>query len=162
MANRIQIRRDTSVNWTTVNPILADGEPGLEIDTNQVKYGDGNSTWITLSYAATNQLTNNVHTFSLNAAGVLQSSSGNVSILATTGNILLTTGSNSWTFGQTNTITWPDNSQQTTAWPGLVSVTPLHPNSDGIPGQITHDGTYLYVCVATNTWVRSAIDNSWI
>ena len=39
MANRIQLRRDTSANWATINPILADGEPGLEIDTNKIKYG---------------------------------------------------------------------------------------------------------------------------
>jgi hypothetical protein len=34
-----------------VNPILEDGEPGLEIDTNQIKYGDGNSSWQTLPYS---------------------------------------------------------------------------------------------------------------
>jgi hypothetical protein len=51
MANRIQLRRDTAANWTRVNPVLEDGEPGLEIDTNRVKYGDGNTTWANLSYS---------------------------------------------------------------------------------------------------------------
>ena len=51
MANRIQLRRDTAANWTRVNPVLEDGEPGLEIDTNYIKYGDGNTTWANLSYA---------------------------------------------------------------------------------------------------------------
>jgi Major tropism determinant N-terminal domain len=51
MANRIQLRRDTAANWTRVNPVLEDGEPGLEIDTNRVKYGDGNTTWANLAYA---------------------------------------------------------------------------------------------------------------
>jgi len=52
MANKIQLRRDTTANWTRVNPILDDGEPGLEIDTNKVKYGDGNTRWADLDYAS--------------------------------------------------------------------------------------------------------------
>jgi hypothetical protein len=51
MANKIQLRRDTTANWERVNPILADGEPGLDITTNQVKYGDGANVWVDLSYS---------------------------------------------------------------------------------------------------------------
>ena len=51
MANRIQLRRDTADNWTRVNPVLDDGEPGLDITTNQIKYGDGNTAWSDLAYA---------------------------------------------------------------------------------------------------------------
>lgn len=39
MAVRIQLRRDTSSNWTTNNPILYPGEVGLETDTLQFKVG---------------------------------------------------------------------------------------------------------------------------
>jgi Major tropism determinant N-terminal domain len=53
MASKIQFRRDTSTNWTNTNPVLAQGEPGLETDTGKVKYGDGSSTWTSLSYAST-------------------------------------------------------------------------------------------------------------
>ena len=51
MATRIQIRRDTSGNWTLNNPVLALGEPGLETDTLIVKYGDGSTAWNSLAYA---------------------------------------------------------------------------------------------------------------
>ena len=51
MATRIQIRRDTSINWAANNPVLALGEPGLETDTFIVKYGDGSSAWNNLPYA---------------------------------------------------------------------------------------------------------------
>ena len=51
MVNRIQLRRDTAANWTRVNPILEDGEPGLETDSGQIKYGDGNTSWQDLTYA---------------------------------------------------------------------------------------------------------------
>ena len=50
MATRIQLRRDTAANWTSVNPVLAQGELGLNLDTNQIKIGDGSTTWNSLSY----------------------------------------------------------------------------------------------------------------
>jgi hypothetical protein len=53
MANRIQLRRDTAANWLSVNPVLADGEPGLEYDTGKIKYGDGITNWFGLAYATT-------------------------------------------------------------------------------------------------------------
>jgi len=51
MASLIKIRRDTAANWTTVNPTLAAGEPGLETDTLKVKYGNGTTAWTGLAYA---------------------------------------------------------------------------------------------------------------
>lgn len=50
MAIQIQIRRDTAANWTSVDPILAEGEIGLETDTNQMKFGDGVLAWTALAY----------------------------------------------------------------------------------------------------------------
>lgn len=45
-------RHDTAANWTTINPILASGEMGVETDTNKFKFGNGTSTWSELSYAS--------------------------------------------------------------------------------------------------------------
>lgn len=50
MADRIQLRRDTAANWAAVNPVLADGEIGLEQDTGQFKLGNGVSAYTALSY----------------------------------------------------------------------------------------------------------------
>lgn len=50
---RIVIRRDTAANWTTVNPVLLNGEWGFETDTRKLKIGDGASTWNALSYFST-------------------------------------------------------------------------------------------------------------
>ena len=47
---QIQLRRDTAANWTTQNPILAEGEPGFETDTQKIKYGDGLTSWTALDY----------------------------------------------------------------------------------------------------------------
>lgn len=54
MTTRIKLRRDTAQNWTDSNPILANGEPGLESDTNQFKFGDGVTVWNSLGYANAN------------------------------------------------------------------------------------------------------------
>ena len=50
MADKIQLRRDTAARWQNYNPILSEGEPGFETDTDQYKIGDGVSTWNQLPY----------------------------------------------------------------------------------------------------------------
>lgn len=49
MATRMQQRRGTSSQWTAANPVLGDGEIGIEKDTGVVKVGNGVSTWNQLS-----------------------------------------------------------------------------------------------------------------
>ena len=51
MATKIQLRNDTSSSWSSANPILAQGEPGLETNTSKIKYGNGTSAWNCLPYA---------------------------------------------------------------------------------------------------------------
>lgn len=50
MAFRIQIRRDSSLNWLENNPVLLQGELGLETDTDYLKVGDSQSDWNSLPY----------------------------------------------------------------------------------------------------------------
>ena len=47
---RIQVRRGTASQWTSVNPTLEAGEIGLETDTNKIKFGTGSTAWTALSY----------------------------------------------------------------------------------------------------------------
>lgn len=56
MATRIKLRRDTSANWISLNPILAQGETGFETDTRTMKLGDGVTHWNDLKYAITGDL----------------------------------------------------------------------------------------------------------
>jgi hypothetical protein len=46
----ILLRRGTSTAWSTANPVLAQGEPGFETDTNRLKIGDGLTHWNSLAY----------------------------------------------------------------------------------------------------------------
>ena len=55
MANRIQLRRGTAAEWAAKNPILAPGEPGVESDTGQEKFGDGVTRWNLRPYAKPGQ-----------------------------------------------------------------------------------------------------------
>jgi hypothetical protein len=48
MAYKIQIRRDTATNWTSVNPTLGQGELGYETTTGKLNVGDGVKTWTQL------------------------------------------------------------------------------------------------------------------
>lgn len=50
MPIQIQLRRDTSSNWSSANPTLAQGELGLETDTGLFKIGNGSTAWNSLSY----------------------------------------------------------------------------------------------------------------
>ncbi|MEI8390120.1 MAG: hypothetical protein WCG23_09590 [bacterium] len=46
----IQLRNETAATWTSSNPTLAQGEMGLETDTNRIKFGDGSTAWNSLPY----------------------------------------------------------------------------------------------------------------
>lgn len=46
----LQIRNGLAENWTTRNPILGEGEYGLETDTFLIKIGDGITDWQHLPY----------------------------------------------------------------------------------------------------------------
>lgn len=45
-----KVRRGQSQVWADINPILADGEPGYELDTHRLKIGDGEKSWNELPY----------------------------------------------------------------------------------------------------------------
>ena len=51
-SKRIQLRNDSATNWTTANPVLLEGEIGIEIDANRnrIKIGDGVTAWNSLPY----------------------------------------------------------------------------------------------------------------
>jgi len=44
-------RRDTSLNWATINPVLRLGELGFDLDLKWFKLGDGATPWNDLPWA---------------------------------------------------------------------------------------------------------------
>lgn len=58
------------------------------------------------------------------------------------------------------TVTFPDVSGA----PGIIVAgahTPASSTATGSPGQIEFDATYVYICVASNTWIRAALTGGW-
>lgn len=51
MTTRMLQRRGDAAEWTAQNPILGDGEIGVERDTGEVKIGNGVTHWNDLAYA---------------------------------------------------------------------------------------------------------------
>ena len=54
-----------------------------------------------------------------------------------------------WNFNKDGTATWPT--------PGYV---PTFTTSTGSTGQVSWTSSYVYICVATNTWKRATL-NTW-
>jgi hypothetical protein len=52
MAIKLQLRRGTALQWSTTNPLLSEGELGLELDTGKFKVGNGTQNWNALVYAS--------------------------------------------------------------------------------------------------------------
>jgi hypothetical protein len=46
----LKLRRDNSARWAEVNPVLAEGEPAVELDTGKIKIGDGETAWNDLGF----------------------------------------------------------------------------------------------------------------
>jgi len=50
MATTIKFKKATAADWTSNNPVLASGEPGIETDTSKMKIGNGTQAWDVLTY----------------------------------------------------------------------------------------------------------------
>lgn len=53
MTTRIKLRRDTSSNWASSNPVLALGEPGYDTTNKELRIGNGVDTWTNLDIVGT-------------------------------------------------------------------------------------------------------------
>lgn len=73
MTYRLQLRKDAASYWTIVDPVLAEGEPGFESDTNRLKIGDGTTAWNDLEY-----ISSEVDLSSYATQSYVQSASANV------------------------------------------------------------------------------------
>ena len=50
LQSRLVQKNDTSANWASENPVLLNGELGIESDTKKAKLGDGVNAWNDLEY----------------------------------------------------------------------------------------------------------------
>lgn len=59
---RIQNLIYTAAEWAAKNPVLLNGELGIESDTHKAKYGDGRTAWNSLEYTGTEVDLSNYYT----------------------------------------------------------------------------------------------------
>lgn len=53
MAIKVQLRNDTSAAWSAANPVLMQGEIGIDRDAGRIKIGNGVTAWNALPFALT-------------------------------------------------------------------------------------------------------------
>ena len=98
MATKIQLRHDTEAAWNLADPILAEGEMGIETDRQRSKLGDGATSWSALPYMAdTNFDGNYVAKLGDNTAQVITGTGGlkTDGLLVSAGGVKVTGGSQS-------------------------------------------------------------------
>ena len=139
MAIQIQIRRDTAANWTSVDPILAEGEFGLETDTNQIKIGDGVLAWTSLAYF----ISGNPFDQDLNTtdAVVFAGLTNNAIIYPTSdgtaGQVIVTDGAGNLSFASAaNPFDQDLNTTDPVVFAGLTNNSIIYPVADGTVGQV--------------------------
>lgn len=71
MAIHIQLRRDTSAVWAFQNPVLSEGEIGLETDLRRFKIGDGILPWNQLGYGGLTGTSSQVEIFQLTSQNII-------------------------------------------------------------------------------------------
>lgn len=55
---KFQFRRGNAIEWETINPVLAAGEPGFAIDVNKHKIGNGVLSWNDLPWVEDSSVLN--------------------------------------------------------------------------------------------------------
>jgi hypothetical protein len=157
MAVQIQLRRDTSTNWTSANPTLALGELGLETDTMLYKIGDGVTAWTSLSHATLagtdvftiNEQTGTAYTLVAGDAGKL------IKMTNAAANTLTVPPSSSVNFDIGTAITVAQYGAGQTTLTAGAGVTIYSYNSLlGITGQY---GQAVLTKCATDTWIAAGL-----
>ena len=128
MADIIQLRRDTATNWTSANPVLAQGELGVETDTDKIKVGDGSTAWTSLGYLIDTGGYALYADATANFTGTLQNGGSNVVVDTDIGSTVQAYDANTTT--STNTQTLTNKTLQDTVY--ALSGTALDPANGGI------------------------------
>jgi hypothetical protein len=115
MATQIKLRRDTTANWALEDPVLAQGEPGYDTDTGELKIGNGSSAWTSLPTVSgsSDRITANGIDIYVNGNGTLvlpatDTELVNTAIVSSTANIQVNSNGNSWTFDSQGFISLPN------------------------------------------------------
>lgn len=140
MAIQIQLRRDTAANWTAENPVLAEGEPGVETDTLHIKVGDGVTAWVSLAYLvdAANPFDQDLNTTDPVAfTGLTSNGLTYPSADGTAGQSIVTDGAGTLSFAAgANPFDQDLNTTDAVAFTGLTNNGLIYPAADGAANEV--------------------------
>ena len=147
---QLQLRRGTASQWTFANPVLANGELGLETDTRLYKIGDGVTYWNSLAYGSIGAIS----TSSLNISNTTSSTGTSTGALVIKGGAGI--GGNLYVGGSIYINGQQVGAQSNTATNiagGTTGSIPIQSNT-GLTGFIPIGGTgsVLYSDGTTATW----------
>lgn len=160
---RIRLRRDSSSDWSGVNPVLGLGEPGFETDTKLLKIGDNSTAWNDLDYV---KVDNNSITFpdgpditlTIGDSNTNEDSprincnlSNNEKL-----NIVAERGIDLNYSSQYNALTFSLDQ----IFSPFSSGTLYSPSSRGRPGAVFTDEQFVYLCIKPNFWKRIPLEQS--
>ena len=92
---QLQFRRGTSTEWSNANTVLAAGELAIETNTQNIKIGDGTTSWNSLSYGGLVGPTGPTSfTVSPTTSGNLVYANGTANSAASTSNVVFNVASN--------------------------------------------------------------------
>lgn len=89
---KIKQRYDTEANWSSINPILLEGEIAISSDKGLFKIGNGTSTWSTLSYNNANTANNATSATKLTTPRTIQTNLASTSTASFDGSANITPG----------------------------------------------------------------------
>lgn len=162
---RIRVRRASSSEWSSINPVLALGEIAYETNSNRLKVGNGVSFWSGLPYVTIDQ---NSIDFPDPPPVFLRIASSEFN-LPNNDRIILNLSNNSLNIvGKEGVNINYDNNFKSVVFSVDKLYNPIqfgtifNPTSSGTAGSLSYDNDWLYFCVTNNYWERSPIDKSWI
>jgi hypothetical protein len=151
MSYIIQLRRDTTTNWDSVNPTLAAGELGFESNTGAMKIGDGSTAWASLPYLRATEPAGNADTAkTIGYVGIPQ-------LVLASGNLTLSkahAGKHIYVTGASQTITIPSNASV----PFEIGTTIVVINGN-VTSSIAIASNTLKLAGTTNTGTRTVSAN---
>lgn len=171
----IELRADTTANWTAANPILAQNELGVESDTGNEKIGDGVTAWNSLSYignssfvktdGSRNIMGNQTFTNGLTITGGGAQITGNSKVTGTleTTNTIIVDGGGATITGNTiingNLVVTGSFSSGTVDFPSGIMMDFAGPTANIPPNWLPCDGSAI--SRTTYPALFSAIGTNW-
>jgi hypothetical protein len=135
-----QYRRGTTAEWSAANPVLAVGEPGIDITLKTIKFGDGTTAWNSLAawgqqagdIAAWSEVTDTTGAIAINT-GYITNNAGLVTLTlpatAAVGSVVRVVGKGAggWLIAQrANQYIFMNGSTSTTGVTGSLASTATH------------------------------------